>query len=862
MIGVLLAFQIAGLGQPSLHVGDLDPLVDPLRPVTEIGRTSVTIAYTTASPTETRVQVREGQTLAIAWRRPENRKDPWKEGEVREFRGPEGKRLRHTITLTGLRPGRRYFYRVYDPDAVPTRQESEWGASPPWRREYAVSTLAPAGRKTIIRLPVKVLVMTNVVNVPTAHDENGAIAPPPERFTDEQLRKVKEEFAKASLFFWVNSGMRLWVDWHFFVDDRWQRWGQEPARVDPFYRGWPVCRSYTGEDYRGPGGGGFTILDTRDPLRTNDEPVEEELPYAGQIELAMLRFWNKERRRWEFRNSGGGTLGIDSFPSGIPSRCQYLGGGDIAWLTAHEFHHTLESLSAFFLAHREDERIVFNHYEPRRRVAKPDGGFQEMTWTTSGRHGEHWDGMRYWDRTLSDAQWLRFAFGETITVADRDGDGFPDDDPRLPLDEKRFGSFGNRMHTDGRLTDLQKAMLSGWVPNPLQSTWVKPEPEYFPFEPRNPDSDRDGLTDDVDPLPLVAAEPIIVPRSVEVDGVASEWEGVPVAGRIAHAGPSGPVRELVFQQAHDHTAWYGLFRARGDWARIEAVFDGEGLGVFSSQGVQGVIFVRNDDKIEARPHFGAAPGLRWEARRDGDTWIVEFSWPNRGEGLWFWDRGGREIGSQINLYTPAGAGYAMWAPYFVFYARMLEPHGRPPLPRIRPETIEASPDAIEVRPGDPRVRVEEGWRVEDGRWAYDGHDERALLIEGLDAGEFDLWVEINARQDGILGAFLPATPRATAGADYVAFVGGYANRITRLRLFGAETGDSGVMMDPAVSRTLQLSRRMGGVWLFVDGRLEIYAPDPNPAARVDRLAVIGGYGGAQRVARIRYRVEPAVQRKD
>jgi hypothetical protein len=284
--------------------------------------------------------------------------------------------------------------------------------------------------------------------------------------------------------------MRYWVDFHIQVDDRWQRWGDAPkAGVDDFYQGWPVSRAYAGQDFAPPGGGAFTIVDTRDPTRATTAPVVEERPYAGQIEQAFVRRWNPNTQKWEFYTSGGGTLGVDGWPRGVPGRSQYLGGGDTAWLAAHEFHHQMESQGAFSFANREDDRIVFNHPSPRSR---------DNAWNTSGRHGEHWDVLAFWDRTLSPAQWLRIYFGYTTTTADRDEDGVPDDDSRLPLDEKRFGSDPRKPMTDGHLNDLAKIMLSTWAPAPLQYTFNKP-----PFPSVRPNPTRPTATATVCPTPPI-----------------------------------------------------------------------------------------------------------------------------------------------------------------------------------------------------------------------------------------------------------------------------------------------------------------------------------------------------------------------
>lgn len=835
---------LRGAAPDAVHAGDGRPLTDPTRPVREITRTSFTLQYFTREPTETRVQFREGDLPMVAYRGKAERVDfPLLPG-ARTVRGPAGSRTFHVIRISGLNPGRRYFYRVYDPSATPTREEASWGAAPPWRREWAVSTQAGKGRKTVIRLPVKVLLMPNVVNVASAHDAGGVIAPRPQKMTAAELARIKEEYAIASRFFFVNSGMRYWVDFHLFVDDRWQRWGSEagPANANVFYKGWPVSRAYAGEDFRGPGGGEFTIVDTKDPLRVSKSPVVEERPFAAQIEQAFPRRWNPRTRSWEFYTSGGGTLGVDGFPQGLPGRSQYLGGGDTAWLAAHEFHHQMESQSAFSLANREDDRIVFDHPEPRR----PEGS----AWNTAGRHGEHWNVLAFWDRTLTDAQWLRIYFGETITVGDADEDGFPDDDPRLPLDEKRFGSGVKKAATDGRLNDLRKAMLSTWAPAPLQNTFNKPSFQSLLPNPTNPDTDGDGLPDDVDPYPLYPYPPFIWPLRVSVDGDTSEWRAIPPSGEKNEGG----IRTL-FQQGYDDIAYYGLVTVTGPWKRLRVTLDGEGQGVFSGVGVQG-FEVTNGEMLTVRPQWAGAPGMVWKSsQKDGAT-VFEWSLPNRGEGLWFWERGGREIGAALEVTAQDNKVYSVYEPYDLFYARMLESAGRAPLPSDAPKELTREAATKALLPGDPALKFAgTGWMRDGSALRHTGEDESAVYVDGLSVREFDLWVRLEAKQDAIVGAFVPETKTMSAGNDYIAFVGGYANTVTRLRLFSREAGDDATTITPG-PHTLQLSRRNGSIWCLWDGKPILHAPDPDPKKIVDRLAVLGGYNGDQIIHEIRIRVAP------
>ncbi len=101
--------------------------------------------------------------------------------------------------------------------------------------------------------------------------------------------------------------------------------------------------------------------------------------------------------------------------------------------------------------------------------------------------GDLWDGQaallsrfEAWDRVGA-------PYRRLIEVIDRDGDGLADDDPRLPLDERRLGSDPTAADADGDGLDDRAEAAAGL---------------YRGTDPNNPDSDGDGLGDGDDPWPL------------------------------------------------------------------------------------------------------------------------------------------------------------------------------------------------------------------------------------------------------------------------------------------------------------------------------------------------------------------------
>jgi hypothetical protein len=182
--------------------------------------------------------------------------------------------------------------------------------------------------------------------------------------------------------------------------------------------------------------------------------------------------------------------------------------------------------------------------------------------------------------------------------------------------------------------------------------------------------------------------------------------------------------------------------------------------------------------------------------------------------------------------------------------------GRAPLPPGAPAELTSETATRTLLPGSDNTiqLLGEGWQRNGDRLKHSGPNEALAYFAVPTTVEFDLWMRFEGKQDGILGAFVEGTGDNALGAgrDYIAFVGGYANTVSKLRVFGDEKGESDTRLTPG-EHTLQLSRRNGGIWCLFDGKPILYARDPDPKKLVNRLAVIGGYTGEQVIKEVRIR---------
>lgn len=444
------------------------PLADPELRLTEVTRTEACLRWRSddaAPATVFLVEAGRGRRLVFGSTPKEALVSPVDGAPVRRFAVPE-RTTRHSFRVRGLQPGRRYLVWV-EPARRGERTE-----------RLAFYTAPPEGIAQYVRLRVVVAVFTNAAPQRDAGRPGAQTPCPP-----AEIERLKREIADAVRFYWVHTGMRLALDVHYLADDTFI------ATPD----GNPYGVGYTpGDDER------LQAL-LRSAGRTLDD-------YDGCVFVTFEKEWDEGAGRWVYPASGGGTLGPEN-PLGI-GKAAWKGGSDNAWLFCHEFGHELDGL----YHHSMGPEYLFNHFQPW------DG--------TAHRHGEHWDGnawlLWWWGGYVTEShprrpflpgkEWFRYLmlrWGEVADTPDRDGDGIPDRDPAVPLDEERFGSSPSRRDTDGDgLDDLAEAMACNWVERGLGETWAGDAASHR-CNPRDPDTDRDGVPDGRDPYPLYAIDPVL-----------------------------------------------------------------------------------------------------------------------------------------------------------------------------------------------------------------------------------------------------------------------------------------------------------------------------------------------------------------
>ncbi len=371
----------------------------------------------------------------------------------------------HAVMISKLRPGTRYLVWA-NPGLA--------GQATPAVAFYT----APAEGKTHYLVLKLAAVIFTSTTPPADQGRLGAKDP----CSASEVHRVEREMAQAVLFYWITSGMRLFLDVAFFT-------------TDTFHPG-------TNEAY----GIGFSETDEeayRKILKAAGRRPEE---FDGRLFISMEKRFDAQKEKWFYPHSGGGTIG----PEGAPGygKSAWKGGSNNAWRFCHESQHQLDALYKY--SHGPGH--LFCHFQP---------------WDdTAHRHGEHWDGIAwillewagyvtrehqgrpYLEPELGYRYFLN-RWGRVVTVDDADGDGIPDRDPIVPLDEARFKSDPSKKDTDGDgLCDMMEVLACHWVEYGLNEIWAGEKASHY-ADPARPDSDGDGLNDGVDPDPVYPIDPAI-----------------------------------------------------------------------------------------------------------------------------------------------------------------------------------------------------------------------------------------------------------------------------------------------------------------------------------------------------------------
>lgn len=648
---------------------DLTVPLNPSVPFLTRDGGKITWSTSTASPTE--IMLRRGDFPEHT----KGREAPWTDGqeEIKVVRFSPRLVHNHEAVLTGLKPGTRYYYKVRQPDLKAIPSEG-------WSREYAFATHAAEGEVEFLRFPLKTLLLPNLIDVETIRPDT----PFPESMSESDIeRYYKDQWKQVELFYWVNSGMKYLIDHDVYVDRTMFRTGDiekgqfkseaEKAR----YEALPIMNHGTGESRVAQN----QLLEKMISADSDNDEI-----YFGQMFVECIRDWQERQKAWKYRGSGGGAFGLEEWPA--PGRTFFLGGSDVAWLMCHEYKHQVESNYNISGLDKPQDRMWFCHF------SQPFPGWDL---SSADDHGDHWDGIAWQLRHHKRDSYLRSLFGIVEVTADKDGDGIPDDDPRVPLDEKRLGSSPASQDTDGDgLADMEEVMASTWVRALITDVRERVEVDYIRPDLTNADSDGDGVPDGLDVHPIYPYSAAITKGTATIDGKLDEWTAEPqikfnaegitieVWSRWNNSGSD------TSQESNETDALFYAVRMNGNWSSLNVVFDFDADGFYVGNDNLHMNIVA--DKKEgpalrnARLHLcklGRWPWfddkhqyfrpdeIRFASSANGDTQVLEFAIPRR-DILGLHLKRGEEIGLTLEVGLPNGGSVSVFEPYDIFDSTLVD----------------------------------------------------------------------------------------------------------------------------------------------------------------------------------------------
>jgi len=310
----------------------------------------------------------------------------------REFKdgGPTRK---HRAVLTGLKPATRYYYHIYAPvEAIPptTRkrtdcalkiQNQSWNImADGYSGEYAFATMPEKGKTDWASAPTVVLVYRRVTFSPGADGKK-----PDDRVLDDNdMATLKSEMETYRLWAWRHSSCKLNFDWTYVIVDEPRDAGQLGDITETVFK----------------------------DIKNGVEAQGKDLRNYWYVEVIGVHGW--------YANYLAGTVAGTDYELGS---C-YTGFGHGTkpgwwWFPTHEHGHLLHSwlmcsgVGTF--------------------------AFPDAPWTLPGQFGENFSFLAYNYRHQPVRAWLTLKKSVICQSVDANDNGVPDDDPRVPLDEKRFG---------------------------------------------------------------------------------------------------------------------------------------------------------------------------------------------------------------------------------------------------------------------------------------------------------------------------------------------------------------------------------------------------------------------------------------
>ncbi|MDI6767110.1 MAG: fibronectin type III domain-containing protein, partial [Bacteroidota bacterium] len=341
---------------------------------------------------------------------------------------------------TRLTPGTKYYYKIK------ARKDS--------KTEIAVSEEAGGttqnstyGYYSYANLKIAVVIYQNT--------NRGGI-------TDTEVEKIKKSLDLGKLFYWRNSFMKLNVEFTYIPIKEY--------KIFPDPNKWLESMMQTANDLAALG-----VMNTQYDI-------------IFRITRAVNGFWSYGVQNLNLPGPSRNT-GFSHVQWPVGTGVVYPGNNPnynygLVWLFVHEVQHAIDAL-----------------YDAN---GIPEMYHGDVPWEFPVPCGEHFDFQAKIFRNFESYESLLPNWGNIYEAVDNDNDGFPDDDPKVALDELRFGSSASQPDTDfDGLSDRREAY----------------DGTYGGSDPLNSDTDADGIVDGSDRYPRYPLALVVPNFKPVLDGV-------------------------------------------------------------------------------------------------------------------------------------------------------------------------------------------------------------------------------------------------------------------------------------------------------------------------------------------------------
>ncbi len=507
-------------------------------------------------------------------------------------------------TDTRLNPGETYYYKV-----IPRNYDQNEVAKSP---EVSVTTEASTdGYMTYANLKTAIVIYAYGPSVRGGDYQ----------MSEDEIEDIKFLLERMREYYWRNTKMQLNLEYDYIVfRDYKELEGNRATSVTET---------------------GTHMEEEHGVMNTQYDVVFRLTPSIGGYyswgATNLLELPGPERRtgfsqvRWPYRDFT--IAGFERYPLVFDEVDYNNVGNNLIWTATHENQHSIDGIYNHNdhpeMGHGDFPQLYATTNIENSSIGCCYPGFPDYYSKQFGRRFSFQGTMMRDFRPYKD---LQSNWGDIYEAKDADGDGFPDNDPRVPFDEEQFGTPSDDADADGDgYTDKQEA-IDGIF-------------EYSHTDPHDPDTDGDGISDGEDKYPRYPIDTRIKTTAdgfvPTIDGDLGEWpEHTLVVDTVSKVERNQPFAPKVYMAYSSDSLYVAMDLPECGEPYIRWDFDNDGRWYGTGNLV-----------MDFNLSQGTFSELRtWDASEEARDLDEQINNKNDGVGNGLWDNDGnylQEFGERI-----------------------------------------------------------------------------------------------------------------------------------------------------------------------------------------------------------------------